>query len=267
MGRRIQPLLRSAWHLFAFSVILGAAFCRFLLFRKHRTPVGRSLWLQDTCRRIASGIGLDIRTIGPPIPTGLLVSNHLSYLDIIVLGSLHPCSFVSKVEVRSWPVIGWGAQAAGTLFVRRENRADIAAAANGIRDLLEKQISVMVFPEGTSSGGGTVLPFYPGIFESVAGSAHWVTPAWLGYALQDGDPAEEICYWRDMTFVPHFLRLLGKKRITAHVRIGRPLTASGDRKVLARETHARVVALAAEAVRPINGSGPEKVFVTDAVRN
>ena len=258
MVRAVPSFFRSLWHLLAFAVILGAAFCRFLLSPKHRTQVGRSEWLQDTCRRIASGIGLQIRARGPTIPTGLLVANHLSYLDIIVLGSLHPCSFVSKVEVRSWPVIGWGAQAAGTLFVRRENRADIAAAANGIRGLLEKGISVMVFPEGTSSGGSEVLPFYPGVFESVAGSTQAVTPAWLGYELQDGDLTEEICYWRDMTFVPHFFNLLGKKRIIAHVRIGRAMSASGDRKSLARETHARVVALAAETGRPVAGNEPAR---------
>ncbi len=258
MVRAVPSFFRSLWHLLAFAVILGGAFCRFLLSAKHRTQVGRSEWLQDTCRRIASGIGLQIRAIGPTIPTGLLVANHLSYLDIIVLGSLHPCSFVSKVEVRSWPVIGWGAQAAGTLFVRRENRADIAAAANGIRSLLEKGISVMVFPEGTSSGGSDVLPFYPGVFESVAGSTQAITPAWLGYELQHGDPAKEICYWRDMTFVPHFFNLLGKKRIIAHVRIGQALSASGDRKSLARETHARVVALAAEAGRPVTEDKPAR---------
>ena len=267
MARAVPSFFRSLWHLLAFVVILGGEFCRFLLSPKHRTRVGRSEWLQDTCRRIASGIGLEIRASGPPIPTGLLVANHLSYLDIIVLGSLHPCSFVSKVEVRSWPVIGWGAQAAGTLFVRRENRADIAAAAKGIRDLLEQGISVMVFPEGTSSGGSDVLPFYPGVFESVAGSTHVVTPAWLGYELHEGDPAEEICYWRDMTFVPHFFKLLGKKQIIAHVRIGQAMTASGDRKSLARETHARVLDLAAEAGRPIARNAPAKNSVPEAVRN
>ncbi len=248
MAGRITPHLRSTWRIGVFLAILAGAFTRSALRRGHRTPAGRAEWLRDTCRRIVAGIDLEIRAEGPPIERGLLVSNHLSYLDIVVLGSLHPSAFLSKLEVKSWPVIGWGARAAGTLFVRRQNRADIAAAAKAIRDLLAAGGSVMVFPEGTSSGGAAVLPFHPGVFESVAGSSHRITPVWIAYTLEDGDPAEDVCYWRDMTFAPHFFKLLGKKRVVATVRVGPVLEATADRKQLARAARAQVMELAGQAV-------------------
>lgn len=258
----MKHVLRTIRRLTAFSVVLGLAFVRFLVFARHRTSTGRAEWLQDTCRRIGRAIGLEIRSGGHGISRGLIVSNHLSYLDVVVIGSLHPCAFLSKAEVRSWPAIGWAARAAGTLFVRRESRTDIARAAASISRLIGTGGSVMVFPEGTSTDGSRVLPFHPGVFDSVAGSAIRITPIRLAYRLRDGDPAEEVCYWRDMTFVPHFLRLLGKERVIAEVRIGEPFQALDDRKALARAAHAAVVDLA----EPARVKSTED-FLADAVRN
>ena len=250
-------VLRTIRRLTAFGVILGLALLRLLVFARNRTITGRAEWLQDTCRRIGRAIGLEVHVDGHDIARGLLVSNHLSYLDVIVIGALHPCAFLSKAEVRSWPAIGWAARAAGTLFVRRESRADIARAADSISRLIESGGSVMVFPEGTSTDGSRVLPFHPGVFDSVAGSAAFITPIRIAYRLRDGDPAEDVCYWRDMTFVPHFLRLLSKERVIAKVRIGKPVPALDDRKSLARSVHAAVVDLAK----------PAEDFLADAVRN
>lgn len=258
----MKRVLRTIRRLTVFGVILGLAFIRFLVFARNRTSTGRAEWLQDTCRRIGRAIGLETHVDGHGIAQGLLVSNHLSYLDVIVIGALHPCAFLSKAEVRSWPAIGWAARAAGTLFVRRESRADIARAAASISRLIKNGGSVMVFPEGTSTDGSRVLPFHPGVFDSVAGSAALITPIRIAYRLRDGDPAEEVCYWRDMTFVPHFLRLLGKERVIAEVRIGDPFQALDDRKALARAAHSAVVNLAESRVLK-----PAEEFLADAVRN
>ena len=241
-----------------------AQLIRFCCRRRYQSPTGRAEWLQQTCQRIAVLVGLKIEAGGLPIHQGLLVSNHLSYLDIIVLGSLHPFAFVAKSEVKSWPIIGWCARAAGTVFVRRQNRSDLTVATAAVRTRLAEGVSVMVFPEGTSSDGAQVLPFHPGVFESVAGSETVITPAWLSYQIADGDPGQEICYWGDMTFLPHLFRLLGHSRIVAHVRFDPPMAAKDDRKSLARSARNQVLELAATG-RPLN-SAPKPIpeFVATA---
>ena len=240
---RTSSMFRSAWRLARFGLALGGALVRFAVSRRHRTLRGRAEWLQDSCRRVAAAIGLEIRTTGPAIAGGLVVSNHLGYLDIVAIGAMHPCTFLSKSEVRSWPVIGWATRAAGTLFVRRERRGDISQAARAIAERIAAGGSVMVFPEGTSSDGSRVLPFHAGVFESVAGTDVRVTPIRISYGLADGDPATEVCYWGDMTFVPHFLHLLRKQQIVVNVLVGKAFPADVDRKRLAQRSHKAVAAL------------------------
>jgi 1-acyl-sn-glycerol-3-phosphate acyltransferase len=177
---------------------------------------------------------------------GFLVSNHLSYLDILVLGAMFPCVFVSKYEVRNWPLFGWFARLAGTVFIRRDKRSDVARASGEITKALNEDGLVVLFPEGTSSGGETVLPFKPALFSSVVDHPGSISCASIEYSLDDGRVADEVCYWRDMTLLPHLLNLLGKKRVWVRVALmpyaSDPMTAL-DRKDLARRLHAQVLLL------------------------
>jgi len=174
---------------------------------------------------------------------GLLVSNHLSYLDILVLSSITPAVFVSKREVKFWPIFGQFAQMAGTVFVDRHRRTQVGEINQDIESALEDGALVVLFPEGTSSNGQTVLPFKSSLLEPAAQRTH---PVWVGalrYALDDGDAGEEICYWGDHTFFPHALNLLGKRAIRANVRFA-PFQHSGTgRKQLAVELHEAVLTL------------------------
>src|SRR6185436_7426012 len=106
-------------------------------------------------RLLAADIGSD----GPCPRDGLLVSNHLSYLDILVLATLTPAVFVSKSEVKNWPVFGWFARMAGTIFLQRTRRADVVRISEEITTVLRGGHLVVLFPEGTSSNGRQVLPF------------------------------------------------------------------------------------------------------------
>jgi 1-acyl-sn-glycerol-3-phosphate acyltransferase len=99
----------------------------------------------------------------------LLVANHLSYLDIVLLSSLTPCVFVAKNEVKDWPVFGWFARLAGTVFVDRNDRRDAARANELIRSALREGALVVLFPEGTSSNGSTVLPFKSSLLQAAIG--------------------------------------------------------------------------------------------------
>lgn len=105
---------------------------------------------------------------------------------------------------------------------------------------------VVVFPEGTSSNGETVLPFRTSLLEPAARGAHDITAAWIHYDLADGDARQEVCYWGNHRFLPHALNLLGKKSVRATVRFGQFQRATNDRKELAKYLHAAVLGLKAK---------------------
>lgn len=173
----------------------------------------------------------------------MLVCNHVSYLDMLALTAATEMVFLSKAEVRHWPVLGQIARAGGTLFVNRERRADVADLGPEIGEVIAEGVVLTLFPEGTSTGGDHVRPFHSSLFAGVASNGWPVTPAWIGYEVTDGVVAEEVAYWRDMTFLPHFVNLLGKRRVRAVVHFGEPLRHP-DRKVLARALHQAVCGLA-----------------------
>jgi len=210
---------------------------------KDSLPSARAAWLQKSSRRILRIFGVETQCAGKIPSSGLLVCNHLSYLDILVLAALAPSVFVAKGEVKHWPVLGWFTKLAGTIFVQREKRLQTAQSTNEINAALRVGLLVVLFPEGTSSGGETVLPFKSSLLEPAAQQKHLLTTGFLRYELDDGDVAEEVCYWKDMTLVPHLLNLLGKRGIRASVRFAQLRDGSADRKELSRQLHAEVVKL------------------------
>jgi 1-acyl-sn-glycerol-3-phosphate acyltransferase len=207
-------------------------------------------------RRLLRLLGVRLRVAGEAPGAGLVVSNHLGYLDILVFASLAPTVFVAKSEVRSWPVFGWFARRSGTVFVERGRARSVAAAAQAIDAALTAGARVVLFPEGTSSGGAAVLPFKSPLLEPARRSA--VTAAAVAYLLPpgDGDTAEEVCYWKDMSLGPHLVRLLGKRRIDAAVVLSAPCAAPMDRKELARRLRTEVVALKSRADQALPGLTP-----------
>jgi 1-acyl-sn-glycerol-3-phosphate acyltransferase len=171
----------------------------------------RANWLQASCRRALRVFNVEVETQGPIPTTGLLVCNHLSYLDIFVMGALVPAVFVAKREVKFWPILGWFATLAGTVFVDRRKRTRVWEATEEMENLLKTRVVTVLFPEGTSSDGSTVLPFKSALLEPATKDSRSSSVGWLGYELEDGKPGEEVCYWKDMTLVPHLLNLLTKR--------------------------------------------------------
>ena len=200
----------------------------------------RSRWLQRSSRRTLKVFSVVTEASGVPPRTGLLVTNHLSYLDILVLVSLMPAVFVSKSEVQSWPVFGWFARLAGTLFVDRTRRSDVSRMNLEIKRVLNNGDVLVLFPEGTSWNGSEVLPFKSSLLEPIVGSTHPLTVAHISYSLADGDAANDICYWGDATFVPHLIKLMTKTQIKARVSFAPVKNPAADRKELALQLHADV---------------------------
>jgi 1-acyl-sn-glycerol-3-phosphate acyltransferase len=204
-------------------------------------PLARAAWLQSSSRRVLRVFRLEAKTTGYIPSSGLLVCNHLSYLDILVLAALAPCIFVAKHEVKDWPVFGWFAKLAGTVFVHREQRAQTGSTVRSIDAALRTGALVVLFPEGTSSSGQTVLPFKSSLLEPATRQPHSLTAGFLRYELADGNVGEEVCYWKDMTLVPHLVNLCSKRAIQASVHFSQLREGSGDRKQLARKLHAEIL--------------------------
>ncbi len=203
----------------------------------------RAEWLHRTSARGLRRLGIKVTFAGPVPASGLIVSNHLSYLDILVYSSVMPCVFVSKAEVRKWPVFGMMASMAGTVYIDRKRKSDTMNANDGIRQALQQGLRVVVFPEGTSSDGSGVLPFYPSLFEPAVEGRAVVTAAYLRYEMEEGDVGRDIAYWGEMTFFPHLLRLLGKKGIRAKIRFSNTPQKFEDRKLAALEMREEVMRL------------------------
>jgi 1-acyl-sn-glycerol-3-phosphate acyltransferase len=217
--------------------------CRCALRSAASHPRARPLWLQYSCRRFLHIFGLQAQGMGSVPDRGLLICNHLTYLDSLVLASITPCVFVSKREVRHWPVFGWFTTVAGTVYVDRERRTHVASVTDEIQTVLDRGLLVVLFPEGTSSDGRTVLPLKTALLEPAAAQDRPLSVGLIEYQIDEGDVTGEVCYWGDMTFFPHLVNVFGLPRIRATVRFASVQRDTADRKELARQLHAELLRL------------------------
>jgi 1-acyl-sn-glycerol-3-phosphate acyltransferase len=211
--------------------------------RRDQRLHARAAWLNAWCRFACRVLGIRLTTQGSMPSSGLLVSNHLSYLDIVVLSSLRPCVFVAKRDVASWPLFGWLARAAGAIFVDRERRLSSNKGVDLIRTAIAGGSVVVLFPEGTSSDGSTVLPFKSALLESAVQLRCPVAAASGEYAIDHGSVADDVCYWRDMTLIPHLLNLLFKREIRANYSFSPAKVRAGNRKEIACELRDEIVSM------------------------
>lgn len=210
-------------------------------------------WLHETCIRGLQAIHVQLELHGTPPAQGLIVSNHLSYLDILCYSAAVPCVFVSKAEVEQWPIFGRYARWSGSVFVRRHDRGDAARANVNVAESLKDGVPVVLFPEGTTSDGHRIQRFHSTMLQPAIDAAAPITPCAIHYELDDGDPALEVSWWGDMALLPHFWNLVGKKTVRARLVFGQPVLAAADRKQLGHILHEEVVALygSGNAVDPI----------------
>jgi 1-acyl-sn-glycerol-3-phosphate acyltransferase len=236
--------LRTAGRLGWIAVeITGAVFDYFLevvLNAPKNLRAARALWMHRAAGRQLKIFNCLPDVSGPVPKNGLLVSNHLGYFDVLAIAAVTPAVFVSKAEVRRWPLFGWLAKLGGTIFIQRERRLHVGEVNREIETALAAGLLVVIFPEGTSSNGETVLPFRAPLLEPALRGGNEITIACLQYGLDDGDARQEVCYWGGHTFFPHLLNLLGKKSVRATVQFGKFNRTTGDRKELAKQLHAAV---------------------------
>jgi 1-acyl-sn-glycerol-3-phosphate acyltransferase len=200
-------------------------------------------------RRWAKGVarllGLRVTVDGAvPETPFFLVSNHLSYLDIVTYAAVMPARFVAKSEVRGWPAVGLLATAMGTIFIDRTVKRDALRVLERLEQASGEGDGIVVFAEATSSPGHEVLPFRPALLEWAARSGHPVHHASVGYRTSAGSiPAHlSVCWWGEMTFGSHLVALARLPWIEATVRFGEAPIAERDRKRLADRLHQAVSA-------------------------
>ena len=189
-------------------------------------------WAQTSAR--VMGMTINVRN-EPPTGPFLMVSNHLSYVDVLVLGSQVNCAFVAKSEVASWPIIGLICRTMDTIFIDRTLRKDILRVMQRIDKTLRQGLGVVLFAEGTSTNGQSVLPFKTSLLEFAARNHFPVHYASVGYVVPSGETSADrsVCWWGDMTFPGHLFRLLQLPSFEASLVYGSESIVADDRRVLA----------------------------------
>ena len=203
----------------------------------------RARVLRDAARRALELHGLEVRSSGPlPLGPVLLASNHVSWLDPLVVASLVPCAPVSKIDVSRWPIVGALARDLGVVFVARGDASSGARALRQARAALDHGVPVLNFPEATTTVGTSVLPFRAGAFGLAISAGVPVVPVALRY-----DPPE-LAWVGEDSFVPHWLRLASSRRARAIVALGEPMQPSehANAAAVARAVHAEVSRLLQE---------------------
>ena len=242
----LETLARLARALRRLFALTAAAFYGLWQHRKlprDATRAESARWLHESCARGLRALDARLSVSGEFPATGLMVSNHLSYLDILAFSAAVPCVFVSKAEVNDWAIIGRYARWAGTVFVIRHDRTDAARANVSVGESLQNGVPVVLFPEGTTTDGQRVLRFHSTMLQPTIDAGTLITPCAITYELDEGNVGTEVCWWGAMPLLPHFWNLMGKKNIRAHVAFGEPVVAAGDRKELSHTLHQQVVRL------------------------
>ncbi len=190
-------------------------------------------------RRLVRCLALDLSCRGAPVAGALLAANHVSWLDIPVLGGLAPLRFVSKAEVRQWPLVGWLATTAGTLFMQR-GAHEATGMARRIRRHLQEGASVVIFPEGTTGDGRQLRRFHARLFASAEHDGAAVQPVAIryGHGLEPDDTAPFV---GDDTLLTHLWRVLRHPRLAVTVTFLPPLDAGRKgRRQLAESARAAI---------------------------
>lgn len=233
-------LLRTLWHVLAGWLTIRLLFPRWPQQRRDAT-------VQVWARKMLGILGIPLRVHGQPPLHGplLLVANHLSWLDILVMHAARHCRFVAKSDVRHWPLVGTLATGGGTLYIEREKRRDAMRVVHHMAESLRAGEIVAVFPEGTTGDGRVLLPFHANLIQAAISAHAPVQPVALRFIDEaTGADSDAPLYLGDDTLVGSLWRTLGGDPFVAHVRYGQPQTADGrDRRAWAGDLHDAVDAL------------------------
>lgn len=236
--------------------VVGAIVLRLFFGDSVRAKRLAALWLHVLCKVALKILGVKVEEVDATgglradVAGGeghLIVANHLSYLDILVVASLRPMLFVTSNEIRDSGFLGYLAKAGGCHFVERRNRNQIEREVAEIASSLSEGLNVVVFPEATSTNGSQVLPFKVALMDAAIVSNRPLLPLCLNYQEIAGQPfgitnRDEICWYGDMTFLGHIANVARRGNIRVAVtRLNKVhVTPQSDRKSLASEAYQQI---------------------------
>lgn len=209
------------------------------------SPAQRDRFIMAWSRRLLRVLGVRVRTTpAPSLPGGaLLVCNHVSWLDIYLIYAAQRVHFVSKSEVRAWPVAGWLAHKTGTLFLERGRRADTARVNAEMRALMQSGAWVAVFPEGTTSDGRGLRRFLPSLLQPAVELNCPIVPAALHYRSLDNAFNAAPAYIDEMSLWQSLMRIVNEPGLIAELQFGEPILPNGHRRDLAAQAERAVTVL------------------------
>jgi 1-acyl-sn-glycerol-3-phosphate acyltransferase len=252
--RAAYQLLRLLGHL------LTGALTILLLF-PHLNAEERARRVTVWAGRLVGLAGVRVVMRGrPPAVRGegaLIVANHVSWLDIHVLHSLLFTRFISKAEIKRWPLIGWLAEMTGTLFLERTKKSDAARINQVMAEHLRAGECLALFPEGTTTDGNEVKPFYASLFNPALAAEAQVWPVLIRYLDRSGQPTLAAAYHDDTTLAQSVLRVLRSGGIQAEVTFLPPISATGGHRRELAQTAETAIRDALTAARAGRGTAPE----------
>ena len=220
---------------------------------------GRERRIQRWSRQLVAICGvtmsLDASAQREAVSPALIVCNHISWLDIFVINTIHPCRFVAKSDIRSWPLIGWLCEHTGTIFIARGKQRDVRRIYAGLVKSIHDGERVAFFPEGTTAPQGTVLPFHANLFEAAIEAEVPVQPYALRYVDADGRLHDSADFIGEMTFVESVIAIMKSGGMHAElIRLPAVPTEGAHRRELA----AAARELVATALIPASGAADNR---------
>lgn len=233
LAGRWVALVLPLYRLIAVLLITVFCVCRLIVaclikgWTPQRVSHHASCWASVLVRHL----NIDVTVNGTVPENGvMIVANHRSYLDIVVILSQVQAAFLAKQELRSWPVFGYAAMKGNTVFVDRSSRTSRETSRHELLKRLQQGICVVVFPEGTTSEGPGLLDFHKGVFHLAAQQGVHTVPAAVCYENR------EAAWIGDDTFVPHFLRIFRNRRLNADLTFG-PVFSEQPADILREDCH------------------------------
>jgi 1-acyl-sn-glycerol-3-phosphate acyltransferase len=239
--------LIACWKLSRITLHIAQGLITVILIFPTLNPSQKKQRIQTWAKTLLTIVAIKVVVLGHSPRQGpvLLAANHISWLDVYLMLATCPSRFVAKAEVRQWPLIGMLAQAAGTLFIRRESPRDALRVVHHMAQQLQAGEILAIFPEGTSSNGLQVLPFHANLFQAAIAAEAPVQPLALQFSdAASGQLSHAPCYIDNDTLLESIWRTLKAPALCATITYGKPHWSQGQhRRDWASQTHSEVVGL------------------------